>query len=55
MTDAQDLFATVYESAQGAAGAQGTGPDMSGMGGAATGAQDAGNNDNVVDGDYREV
>ncbi|WP_026526701.1 molecular chaperone DnaK [Butyrivibrio sp. VCD2006] len=54
MTDAQALFAKVYESAQGAAGAQGAGPDMSGMGGAAQ-SSDAGNNDNVVDGDYREV
>ena len=54
MTDAQALFAKVYESAQGAAGAQGAGPDMSGMGGAAQ-SSDAGNNDDVVDGDYREV
>ena len=52
----QALFAKVYESAQGAAGAQGAGPDMSGaqpgpdMNGAA-GAK----NDDVVDGDYREV
>ena len=56
MNDAQALFAKVYESAQGAAGAQGAGPDMSGaqpgpdMNGAA-GAK----NDDVVDGDYREV
>ncbi|SDB35814.1 molecular chaperone DnaK [Butyrivibrio sp. INlla16] len=54
MTDAQALFAKVYESAQGAAGAQGAGPDMSGMGGAAQ-SSDAGNADDVVDGDYREV
>ncbi|MBE5844665.1 MAG: molecular chaperone DnaK [Butyrivibrio sp.] len=53
MTDAQALFAKVYESAQGAAGAQGAGPDMSGMGGAS--ASDAGAADDVVDGDYREV
>ncbi|MCR5656330.1 MAG: molecular chaperone DnaK [Butyrivibrio sp.] len=53
MTDAQALFAKVYESAQGAAGAQGAGPDMSGMGGAST--SDAGAADDVVDGDYREV
>ncbi|MBP7347737.1 MAG: molecular chaperone DnaK [Butyrivibrio sp.] len=56
MNDAQALFAKVYESAQGAAGAQGAGPDMSGaqpgpdMNGAA-----GGKNDDVVDGDYREV
>ena len=57
MTDAQALFAKVYENAQGAAGAQGAGPDMN-MGGAAGAGQatDAGNsNDDVVDGDYREV
>ena len=56
MNDAQALFAKVYESAQGAAGAQGAGPDMSGaqpgpdMNGAA-----GGKNDDVVDGEYREV
>ena len=56
MNDAQALFAKVYESAQGAAGAQSAGPDMSGaqpgpdMNGAA-----GGKNDDVVDGDYREV
>ena len=63
MTDAQALFAKVYENAQGAAGA-GAGPNMGGMGpdmGAASGAgstsSDSGNsgNDDVVDGDYREV
>ncbi|GFH91996.1 chaperone protein DnaK [Lachnospiraceae bacterium] len=43
MSDAQALFAKVYEQSQGAAGA---GPDM--------GAQ-AGPADDVVDGDYREV
>ncbi len=54
MTDAQALFAKMYESAQaqGAAGpdmgAAGAGPDM---GGATNNAAD----DNVVDGDYREV
>ena len=48
MTDAQALFAKVYEQAQGAAGAAGAGPDM--------GAADAGAAaDDVVDGDYREV
>ena len=56
MTDAQSLFAKVYESAQGAAGAQaGPGPDM---GTGAAGTADQGTetkNDDVVDGDYREV
>ena len=50
MTDAQALFAKVYEQAQGAAGA---GPDMGAAGaGADMNAQPA---DDVVDGDYREV
>ena len=59
MNSAQSLFAKVYEQAQGAAGAQGAGPDMGGFGGAGfNGAdQNAGNGgaDDVVDGDYREV
>ena len=46
MTSAQALFAKVYEQAQGAAGAD--------MGGAA-GADYSNPNDDVVDGDYREV
>ena len=51
MTDAQALFAKVYEQAQGAAGA-GAGPDM----GAAGAGPDMGSAaDDVVDGDYREV
>ncbi len=49
MTDAQALFAKVYEQAQGAAGA--AGPDM-GAAGPDASAQAA---DDVVDGDYREV
>ena len=48
MTGAQSLFAKMYEQAQGTAGA---GPDM---GGAASQA-DTGANDDVVDGDYKEV
>jgi chaperone protein DnaK len=48
MTDAQALFAKLYEQN----GAAGAGPDMSGAG--ASGAA-GGNNDDVVDGDYREV
>ncbi len=52
MTDAQALFAKVYEQAQGA-GAAGAGPDM----GAAGAGPDVGSTagDDVVDGDYREV
>ena len=52
MTDAQALFAKVYEQAQGA-GAAGAGPDM----GAAGAGPDMGSTagDDVVDGDYREV
>ena len=48
MTSAQALFAKVYEAAQGAAGAQGgpqAGPDMG----------SAPHDDNVVDGDFKEV
>ena len=51
MNSAQALFAKVYEQAQGAAGAQGAGPDMGGAYQESQGTQD----DNVVDGDYREV
>ena len=54
MTDAQALFAKMYEGAQAAGagpdmGAAGAGPDMGGASNVAD------NNDNVVDGDYREV
>ncbi len=52
MNSAQKLFAKVYEQAQGAAGAAGAGPDM---GGANAGAGSAPADDDVVDGDYREV
>ena len=51
MTGAQSLFAKMYEQAQGAAGAQGAGPDMGNMGGAASSAPE----DDVIDGDFREV
>ena len=56
MSSAQKLFAKVYEQAQGAAGAAGAagaGPDM----GQAAGGSTAGSqpDDEVVDGDYREV
>ena len=56
MESAQKLFAKVYEQAQGAAGAQGAGPDMNGAaGGASQGSSEAGYGDDVVDGDYKEV
>ena len=51
MASAQALFAKVYEAAQqGAAGAQGAGPDMGGAGNAS-----AGQDDDVIDGDCKEV
>ncbi|WP_343209254.1 molecular chaperone DnaK [Anaerolentibacter hominis] len=55
MNSAQKLFQKVYEQAQ-ASGAAGAGPDMSGadMGGGTAGST-GGADDNVVDGDYREV
>ena len=56
MTNAQQVFAKVYEQAQQAAGATGAGPDM-GAAGPDMGAnqnQDNGGDD-VVDGEYREV
>ncbi|MBQ6589163.1 MAG: molecular chaperone DnaK [Butyrivibrio sp.] len=54
MNDAQALFAKMYENVQGAAGAgpdmgAGAGPDMGGA------SQNTSSDDNVVDGDYREV
>jgi molecular chaperone DnaK len=53
MNDAQALFAKMYENAQGAAGA---GPNMGGAAGPDMGqASSSSNDDNVVDGDYREV
>ncbi len=45
MASAQALFAKVYEAAQGAQGGQQAGPDMGG----------AAHDDNVVDGDFKEV
>ncbi len=55
MNDAQAVFAKVYENAQGAAGAAGAGPNMGGAQAGPDMNQSAGNNDDVVDGDYREV
>ena len=55
MTGAQALFTKMYEQMQGANGAAGAGPDMSNMGGAADmGAQSA-PEDDIIDGDFREV
>ena len=51
MNDSQQLFTQMYQNmqnAQNAQNAQGAGPDMGGQ-------SNAGNNDDVVDGDYREV
>ncbi len=61
MTAAQKLFEKMYEQAQGAAGAQGAGPDMSGFAGAGpdmggtSASQDGPSADDVVDGDFKEV
>ena len=53
MNDAQALFAKVYEQAQGAAGASTAGQQSQDAGNAST--NGATGNDDVVDGDYREV
>ncbi len=56
MTGAQSLFAKMYEQAQGAAGAPGAGPDMGGFDGAASGSADSSSaDDDIIDGDFREV
>ncbi len=59
MTGAQSLFAKMYEQAQGEAGAQGAGPDMSGFGAGAEDQtqSDSGSaaDDDIIDGDFREV
>ena len=56
MTGAQNLFAKMYEQAQGAAGAQGAGPDMGGFDGAAQSSADSSaSDDDIIDGDFREV
>ncbi|WP_024866390.1 molecular chaperone DnaK [Butyrivibrio sp. FCS014] len=55
MNDAQALFAKMYENAQGAAGAAGAGPDMGQAGPDMNAGSSSANDDNVVDGDYREV
>ena len=54
MNSAQSLFAKMYEGMQGQAGT--AGPDMSNMGGAQdAGASNAAPEDDVIDGDFREV
>lgn len=53
MNAANSLFAKVYEAAQGAAGAQGAGPDMGGAAGA--GSANTSADDDVIDGDFKEV
>ncbi len=54
MTGAQGVFTKMYESMQGAAGA--AGPDMSGFAGADMGgAADTGSNDDIIDGDFKEI
>ena len=59
MTGAQSLFSKMYEQAQGAAGA--AGPDMGGFAGAAdagadaAGSADSAADDDIIDGDFREV
>jgi len=56
MTSAQNVFQKMYEKAGAAAGAGQAGPDMGGFAGGDTNTQSSGgNDDNVVDGDYREV
>ncbi len=50
MNSAQQLFAKMYEQTQGAAGAQGAGPDMSGFN-----ANGGNPDDDVVDGEFTEV
>ena len=57
MNSAQSLFTKMYENMQGAAGAGQAGPDMGGFtGGAAdAGATESAPEDDVIDGDFREV
>ena len=52
MTSAQALFTKMYESMQ---GAQGAGPDMSGAQGAGYAGGSNAADDDIIDGDYREV
>ena len=54
MASAQALFAKVYEAAQAAGAAQGAGPDM-GAGAAGAGNAAGGQDDDVIDADFKEV
>ncbi len=53
--DAQALFTKMYESMQGQGGAESAGPDMSGFTGQADAGTGSAPQDDVVDGDFREV
>ncbi len=53
MTSAQGLFSKMYEGMQQPGGEAGAGPDMSGMGGQSTG--DSSANDDIIDGDFKEI
>ena len=56
MESAQKLFAKMYEAQNPQGGAAGAGPDMGGASqGGATGSNEAGYGDDVVDADYKEV
>ncbi|MBP5195143.1 MAG: molecular chaperone DnaK [Lachnospiraceae bacterium] len=59
MTASQGVFTKMYEGMQGAAGAAGAGPapDMSGAAGAGStdSSSDGGNNDDIIDGDFKEI
>ena len=59
MTASQGVFTKMYEGMQGAAGAAGAGraPDMSGAAGAGNtdSSSDGGNNDDIIDGDFKEI
>ena len=53
MTGAQGVFSKMYEGMQGAQGAAGAGPDMSGA--ADAGASAGAANDDIIDGDFKEI
>ncbi len=57
MSSAQSVFTKMYEAAGAAAGAGQAGPDMGGFSGGAAdqGAQSQGSDDDVIDGNFREV
>ncbi|MBR5421686.1 MAG: molecular chaperone DnaK [Lachnospiraceae bacterium] len=58
MEKAQSLFTKMYENMGGAAGAAGAGPDMGSMGGgsdAGSSSSDGGKNDDIIDGDFKEI